>query len=157
MALKGDRFILEWDVTKSCPVVAEEGVVLVQNTSGSGVAIGDTAGSATLAASASGTVPAGILVGNVVNVDVTRYHLNFQKNETLIGMKVSIVRKGRLTTNKVTGSPTVGSTAYLTANGVLTPTLSATGGLVATPKVGVFQGALDENGYATVDINLPIA
>jgi hypothetical protein len=54
-------------------------------------------------------------------------------------------------------SPAAGGVAYLTSNGEVTPTVSSTGGLVATPKVGVFAGAKDENGYVTIDVNLPIA
>ena len=157
MALKGDRVIIETDITMSCPTAALRGVVLVNTTTGSGVDIGSKAGVASLVANPSGYTPVGMLMNDMVNIDVTRYHLNFQKDERLIGDRCTLLRKGKLTTDQVTGSPTAGKTAYLTASGVLTPTMSATGGLIATPKVGVFAGAPDENGFCTVDITLPFA
>jgi hypothetical protein len=156
MALKGDRVVIETDITLTCPTATERGVVLCRKTAGSGIALGAVAGAADLYADPSGKVPVGMLMNDVVDVDETRYHRNFQKDEMKKGERVTILRKGRLTTNKVTGTPSDGATAYLTANGVLTPTLSTTGGLVATPKVGQFAGKLDENGYAAVDLNLPV-
>lgn len=157
MALKADRSIIETDITQTCPSVAERGVTLVYSTGGSGVALGASAGASDLVANPSGYKVAGLLLNDVVSVDETRYHRNFHKDETKTGERCTLLRKGRVTTNKVTGTPTAGATAYLTTNGVLTPTLSATGGLAATPKVGVFAGAKDESDYVTVDINLPIA
>lgn len=157
MALKGERVVIETNITLTCPSVASRGVTLVHSTAGSGTALGDKAGTADLLANPSGYKVAGLLMNDVVNVDTTRYHLNFHKDERLINQRVTLLTKGRVTTDKVSGSPTAGSTAYLTTNGNLTPTVSATGGTVATPKVGVFAGGVDENGFATVDINLPIA
>lgn len=157
MALKGDRVIIETDITLTCESVAERGVVLCHKTSGSGVAIGSSAGQADLYASASGHTVAGILLNDVVDVDQTRYHLNFHKDEKVTGQKCTLLKKGRVTTNKISGTPTVDATAYLTSNGELTPTVSATGGTAATPKVGKFASIKDEAGYCAVDINLPIA
>lgn len=155
MALKGDRVVLETDITMTCASVASRGVVLVIKTAGSGVSLGDTAGVADLVAAPSGYKVAGLLMNDVVNVDQTRYHRNFHKDETQVTERCTLLRKGKVTTDKYTGSPTAGATAYLTANGVLTPTKSTTGGLVATPPVGEFKGLPDEAGYVTVEINLP--
>lgn len=159
MALKSDRVVIETDISLSCPTAATRGVTLVHRTSysGSGVALGDSAGQCDLVADPSGYKVAGLLMNDVVSVDTTRYHINYHKDEVLTGQRVTLLKKGRVTTNNVTGTPTAGATAYLTANGVLTPTRSATGGLVATPPVGVFAGVKDENSYVTVDVNLPIA
>jgi hypothetical protein len=55
----------------------------------------------------------------------------------------------------VDGSPSAGDPAYLTAAGEVTKTVSATGGVVATPPVGRFMSTKDEDGYAKVEINLP--
>jgi hypothetical protein len=155
MALKGDRKIIETDITMTCESVAERGVTLVHKTSGSGIALGESAGQADLL-SPSGKIVAGMLLNDVVNIDTTRYHTNFHKDETLIGARCTLLRKGRLTTNKISGTPAVGDTAYLTTSGNLTPTVSATGGVAATPKVGQFRSIKDERGYVTVDINLPV-
>jgi hypothetical protein len=156
MALKGDRIVLETDITQTCESVASRGVVLCYSVAGSGAGLGDTAGKADLFASPSGKVPVGLLMNDVVSIDQTRYHKNFQKDETIIHERCTLLRKGRIVTDQVTGSPTAGSTAYLTTSGVLTPTVSSTGGLVATPKVGQFATSIDEDGYAAVNINLPV-
>jgi len=156
MALKGERVILETDITLTCESVASRGVVLVHKTSGSGAALGDTAGEADLVSNPSGYKVAGLLLNDVVDVDETRYHRNFHKDETKKGERCTLLKKGRVTTNKIIGTPAVGDTAYLDSSGNLTPTAHSTGGLVAKPKVGQFVSIKDENGYATVDVNLPV-
>lgn len=156
MALKGDRNTIETDITLTCDTVAERGVILVHKTSGSGVALGTSAGVCELQAAPSGKVVAGLLINDVVSLDETRYHRNFHKDERLTGERVTLLRKGWVITDKVTGTPTVGATAYLTANGVVTPTVSATGGTAATPKVGQFASIKDENGFVKLEVNLPV-
>lgn len=157
MALKGPRVVLETDITFTCPTATLRGVVLCNKTGGSGVVLGDSAGVADLMASASGNTPVGLLMNDIVNVDLTRYHINFQKDEVPVNYRVTLLRKGRVTTDALVSgqSPTYGQTAYLSANGQVTPTVSSTGGVAATPKVGTFLGAKDENGFVTVDFNIP--
>jgi hypothetical protein len=156
MALKPDRLPLEYDITRSCSTVSERGVIAAYSTAGSGSAIGNTSGFVQIAVSGSGLVPAGVLMNDVVNIDETRYHRNFMKDEIQINNPVTLVKKGWVVTNMITGTPTVGATAYLGANGNVTTTLSTTGGLVATPKVGMFTSIKDEAGYAKLEVNLPI-
>ncbi len=155
MAMKGDRVVLEEDITLTCESAALRGVTLIHITSGSGVALGDTAGKADLAANPSGLRVAGLLMNDVVDIDQTRYHRNFHKDETIKSERCRLLRKGRVTISNVSGTPAVGDAAYLTTNGDLTPTRSATGGIVATPPVGEFKSIKDENGYACVELNLP--
>lgn len=157
MALKPDRVILETDIRRTCPTAATRGVVLVRTTSGSGVALGDSAGVADLKADPSGYKVAGVLLNDMVSIDETRYHKNFHKDEMPLGGRCTLLTKGRVTTNAVTGTPTEGAVAYLTANGNVTPTVSATGGTAATPKVGKFGSIKDANGYVDLEVNLPIA
>lgn len=154
MALKADRIVESDDITLTCPSVAEAGSTLVYSTAGSGVALGDSAGVADLL-SPSGKKVAGILLVDVVSIDETLYHRNFHKPVQKTGERVCLLKRGKVTTNVVTGTPTPGAPAYLTTSGVLTPTKSTTGGLVATPFVGEFKSGLDEDGYATVEVNLP--
>ena len=156
MALAADWYIQEDDVLGTCEVVAEAGMGLVVDTVGSGSAMGDTGGQYTMIANPSGKVFVGVLLNDVVNVDLTKFHLNYQKRETNIGDPCWVMRKGWIVTDQVTGSPTKGDTAYLTTSGVFTPTVSSTGGTVATPKAGKFEGAVDENGFAKISFNLPI-
>ncbi|QEL19555.1 hypothetical protein [Limnoglobus roseus] len=131
--------------------------MLVHKISGSGSALGGTAGRADLLANPSGYKVAGLLLHNVMELDETRYYRNRHNGEMNKGERCTLLKKGRVTTNKVTGTPAVDDVAYLTSNGTLTPTVSATGGVVATPKVGQFASLKNEDGYATVDVDLPIA
>lgn len=157
MALKGDRNVIETDISNVCnDVVAQQGLVLCYGNPGSGSAMVDVnQGTVTLAANPSGKVPAGLSLATFVNIDQTRQHRNFHKSEQVVGEKAPLVTRGWVVTDQVTGAPTVGATAYLTANGVLTPTVSATGGVAATPKVGIFKSVLDESGFAKVEVSLP--
>jgi hypothetical protein len=100
------------------------------------------------AASQSGTKPAGLLLNDVVNLDLTRQHINWHKDEVQIGSKVTLLRQGQVTTNKVTGTPTIGADAYYGASGVLTITSTN------STKVGRFLSTKDADGYIKVDINI---
>lgn len=155
MALKGDRKIVEDDISFHLNEVAERGVVCWISTAGSGAALDQSVNLVTATGSVSGVVPVGLLLGDMVDKDLTRQHLNFYKDETQKGGKVCLLRRGWVRSNSITGTPTGGGKAYLTTNGIVTPTLSSTGGLVATPLVGQFLASKDEDGYAKVYINLP--
>jgi hypothetical protein len=158
MALKGPRTIIETDNTLQCMSATERGVVLMISTAGSGVDLGDFAGQADLVGP-SGFEPAGLLLNDIVTIDETRFHRNWHQLVQTPGERSSLLRKGRVITNMIASgvSPAAGDTAYVTTSNKLTNTVSSTGGIVATPKVGKFHSKKDENGYATVDINLPIA
>lgn len=135
--------------------VGERGVTLCFDTSGSGEVLGDNH-TYVDRLSPSGKVPAGLLLVDIDGTtDLTRFDLNRYKEVQASGTPVPLLTKGYVVTNNVTGTPAAGNTAYLTTNGTLTPTVSATGGTVATPKVGQFQGGLDEDGYVAVQIELP--
>jgi len=153
MALKPDRVVEMTDVTNILSDVAEKGVVLCFETYGSGSTLGDSHGEVQLAASASGLKVAGVLLQDFVNIDETLYTRNMRKEEAVVGDFADVMTRGWVLTNKYTGTPTGGSKAYLTANGVVTPTVSSTGGTAATPFVGVFGGSPDEDGYVKLHIN----
>lgn len=155
MALKGQRVTIEEDITLTCNVASTRGFMAVYATAGSGIALGDRAGVCTIASTSSGYKPAGILMNDVVDIDTTKYQLNPHKDETLINERVTLLRKGRITTNALVSgqTPTAGDKAYLGATGKLTGSYVND---VATPRVGTFIAAKDENGYVTADINLPM-
>ncbi len=155
MAIKPDRLINETDISLVCNDVHEKGTVLIYGTAASGTGIETPGLCSYLSGSPSGYKVAGLSLANFVDIDQTRVHRNFHKDEQVIGEKAPLLRKGYVVTNKVTGSPTVGDKAYLTVSGLLTPTVSASGGEVATPRVGTFAGAKDENGYVKVYVELP--
>lgn len=156
MALRGDRLIIEADAhSYTLSDVAAKGSVVCLNAAGSGAVLGETHGTVQLAASASGTRVAGVLLNDFVSLDETRYHINRHKEEQALGDMANILKKGWVYTDKVTGTPTDGDSAYLTSSGVVTPTLSTTGGLVATPYVGQFGGKKDEDNFVKLIVNLP--
>lgn len=153
MALKGPRSILETDITCTLDVVSARGFIAVYNTTGSGVALGDSASICTIITSASGYKPAGLLMNDVVNVDTTKYHINFQKDETLVNERVTLLKKGRITTDALTSgrAPSAGDKAYLGASGKFTDLWVND---VATPFVGKFASKKDQNAYISVDVNI---
>ena len=155
MALKGPRSVLETDISLTVSVASARGFLVVHGTAGSGIALGDSAGTATIQTNPSGYKVAGMLLNDVVDYDTTRYHGNFHKDETLINERANLATKGRFTTNALVSgqTPTAGDKAYLGASGKLTATWVND---VATPKVGAFAGAKDENGYVCFDLNLPL-
>lgn len=158
MAIKeaGNKRLGEIDPTKICAAVTDRGVMLCYGTAGSGASIGATAGTVDLFPNPSGKRPAGVLLVDSVDFDTTRYHQNFYKEVMVSGSPVPLLRKGRLTTNNVIGTPAEGDAAYLSSSGNYTPTLHASGGLAATPRVGTFVSPKDENNYVTIDFNLPM-
>lgn len=155
MAIKPDRLINETDISLVCNDVHEKGTVLVYGTAASGAGIVTPGLCSYIAGSPSGYKVAGLSLANFVDIDQTRVHRNFHKDEQIVGEKAPLLRKGYVVSNKITGTPGAGDKAYLTVSGLLTNTVSSTGGEVATPRVGTFAGAKDENGYVKVYIELP--
>ncbi len=151
MALKGDCNIVQDDISFFMNETAEKGVVVSFSTGGSGVALDQAAALLTVKANSSGAIPYGMLLNDMVNLDLTRQHLNFHKDEVQVGSKVTVLRKGWAVTNKFSGTPTIGQVAYLTSSGVLIATAN---GLADRPLVGQFLSTVDEDGYIKVEINL---
>lgn len=152
MALKGDRQIDATDISFFMNVTGERGGIVVHSTSGSGAAMDQ--GLAVVAfstGSASGNIPVGLLLEDVVNLDLTRQHLNHHKDEMQVGSKVCVLRQGWVVTDQIVSgvNPTAGSPAYADVNGKMR--ITDTGGLF---QVGRFLSAKDENGYAKVQINI---
>lgn len=153
MALKSDRVEAYTDISFFCnDADAERGGIMVHATgvAGSGAAMDDSSAVVTYAASASGRVPAGLLLNDVRSLDLTRQHINWHRDEVQTGSKVTLLRQGQVVTNSIAAGVTVGpgSGAYVGANGNIT-TVSTN-----STKVGTFLSAKDADGYAKVDINL---
>ena len=120
MALRGDRnYNDQVDISffKS-DAVAERGLILVHNksVSGSGAAM-DQAGQLVMTPTGniSGEYVAGMLLNDVVNLDLTRQHINWHKDEVQLGGKVTLLRKGTVVTNLITSgaAPAGGKPAYV--------------------------------------------
>lgn len=148
MALKADRIEHLTDISFFMNTVAERGGVASYVTGGVGVAMDDADAVVAYAAVASGSVPAGILLNDVVNLDLTRQHYNWHKDEVQLGGKVTLLRVGQVTTDLVTGTPSAGDAAYVGASGYVSTT--ATNAV----KVGTFLSAKDSDGFAKVAINI---
>lgn len=150
MALKPDRVEHLTDLSFFMNETADRGIVVVHDTGGSGAAMDDSAAKVKIpSAGVSGTKPAGLLLNDVVDIDLTRQHLNYHKNEVQKGGKVLLLRRGTVVTNEVSGSPTIGADAYFNVAGELTATAVAN-----STKVGRFLSLKDADGYAKVEINI---
>jgi antitoxin (DNA-binding transcriptional repressor) of toxin-antitoxin stability system len=148
MALKSDRYELQTDISFFYNAAATTRGCLVAHggTAGTGAAMDQ---GANLCVKSTSAAPLGVLLNDVVDKDLTRTHLNQYKDEVQKGGKVTILRKGYVVTDNVTGSPSAGDAAYqceTTAGNVATS---------GTNVVGAFLSAQDADGYAKVEINLP--
>lgn len=131
---------------------AERGGVVSVSTQGSGEANDQANQLCTYAASPSGKIPLGVLMNDVVNLDLTRQHLNWYKDEVQQNSKVTIWEKGEVLTNLIQPGVTItaGDKAWLHASGYFSNT-----GFLGGPRVGTFMSKKDENGFAKVSVNLP--
>jgi hypothetical protein len=149
MSLKGDRYELDTDISFFMNEVATRGLCVAVSTAASGAAMDNALALATVKASPSGAYPLGILMNDMVNLDLTRQHLNQHKDEVQKGGKITILRKGWVTTDAISGTPTGGQDAYLAGTGLISATQAA-----GAPKIGQFLSAKDADGFAKVAINL---
>lgn len=149
MALKPDRVELLTDISFFMNTTATRGGVVSATSAGSGVSMDDANAVVAYAANPSGAKPVGVLLNDVVDIDLTRQHINWHKDEVQKGGKVTVLRQGQVTTNLVAGSPTAGADAYVAASGYLSTTQAA-----GAVKVGQFLSAVDADGYAKVSVNL---
>jgi len=158
MALKGDRYLAITEISFFMDMEAEKGGVVVMKTAGSGAALDQQAAEVEYQADSSGTYPVGLLLDDMVDKDLTRTHLNFQKSEHQKGSKVGLLRDGWVVTNMLYSAtgvlhvPVAGAKAYLAPSGTLT---GYAGADVEYPAVGRFESTLDEDGYVKVYIKLP--
>lgn len=152
MALKPYRKVLDSLPNFYFNEVSEPGIVTVFSGNGGSGAFTDQAGGKVVvpngAGGPSGTKPAGILMEESVDVDITRYELNQHRLQDVIGAKYWLLTKGVIVTDKVTGTPTAGQDAYYTTGGIFTTTTTN------STKVGRFLGQKDNDGFIMVDINI---
>ncbi len=152
MALKPDRRELDSDISFFMNHVAERGGVVSMVTAGSGGAMDQANAAVGYSATSSGKLPMGYLTGDMVDVDLSRYFLNKEKDEIQKGGKVKILTLGMVTTNMIKSGITVaaGDKAYLDVDGRVT---NVNTGAAASPQVGKFESIKDSDGYAKVSFN----
>ena len=152
MALRPDRNEVVTDISFFMDEVAERGIVVVQSTQGSGAAMDDS--TAAVKIGAIGAVatddPVGILLNDVVNLDLTRQHLNYAKDEVQKGSKVAALRVGTIVTDQISGAITQGDPAHFMGAGQL---CSATANSTSQ-VIGRWLSKKDADGYAKVAINI---
>lgn len=148
MALKPDRIEHLTDISFFMNTTAQRGGVASFVTGGVGVAMDDADAVVAYAAAASGSVPAGVLLNDVVDIDLTRQHINWHKDETQVGGKVTLLRVGQVTTNLVDGSPSAGDSAYVGPSGTVSTTSTN------AVKIGTFLSGKDADGFAKVSVNI---
>ena len=150
MALKPDRVELLTDVSFFMNTTATRGGVVSAVTAGSGVSMDDSSAVVAYAATVSGSKPLGILLNDVVDLDLTRQHINWYKDEVQKGGKVTLLRQGQVTTDMIVSAatPSAGDDAYVGVSGLIGT--SSTNSV----KIGQFLSAKDADGYAKVSVNL---
>lgn len=162
MALKGDRYELYVDISNFGNSVMTRGGVVTYSTIGSGGAMDQSQALVVYAANSSGQTPAGLLLDDMVSIDLTRQHINWYQDQMIIGGKVAVGKKGYWVTNSLIQGPaaiTNGDLAVLTSSGNIMnlPASYATNGSwnqALNPKVGRFMSSADEDGYAKVQVDI---
>lgn len=158
--LKMDRRIVDEDISNFMNAAQEQGVIVSYiDADASGVALDQSEKQVGAVAEPSGINPAGMLLNTVVNIDLTRQKYNQHKDEVQLGGKVTVAPKCTVTTDQVyTGhTPSPGGYAYVGHSGLLATSDVATDhtNAATTRIVGRWVTQVDEDGYATVDVNLP--
>ena len=87
--------------------------------------------------------------------NLTRTHLNQYKDEVQLGGKVTVLTRGWVVTNKVTGTPSAGDLAYASETSGEISTVAADAEASGNLALGRFMSAKDADGYAKVYVNLP--
>lgn len=158
MALKPDRIETQTDVSffmnNATSSTIERGGIASISSGGSGVAMDDASALVAYATEGSGAKPVGVLLNDVVNLDLTRQHINWHKDEVQGGGKVTLLQVGQVTTDKVTGSVSAGEPAFVGASGLFTATAPTdVDSELAQHRVGTFLSSADSDGYVKVAVN----
>ena len=156
MALKADRNELDVDISFFMNETAEKGQIVAVSTAGSGAAMDQAGALATVAAATGSVIPIGVLLNDVVDIDLTRQHINWHKDEVQKGGKVSILKKGYVVTDQIEGTPTAGALAFMDDADTGKFAVAASIDDTEYTAVGRFMSVKDEDGYCKVEVNLPI-
>jgi hypothetical protein len=155
MALKADRNELDVDISFFMNETAEKGQIVSVSTAGSGAAMDQSLALVSIQGATGSVIPVGVLLNDVVDIDLTRQHINWHKDEVQKGGKVSILKKGYVVTDQIEGTPTAGALAFMddADTGKFAVAASIDDGEYTA--VGRFMSTKDEDGYAKVEVNLP--
>jgi len=149
MALRPDRNEHLTDLSFFMNATAERGILVSATTQGSGAAMDDS-NAAVKVPTTETDKPVGILLNDVVNLDLTRQHINYAKDEVQQGSKVLLLRVGTVVTDQISGAITMGDAAHFNIGG----TLCAATASSTSPVVGRWLSKKDADGFAKVAINI---
>lgn len=159
MALKGHRRTVAQDISFFMDEVAERGGPVLFSTAGSGAALDDSSALVTYPshlvnpAGTSVRICPGVLMNDMVNLDQTRQHINFHKDEVQKGGKVTLLQEGEILTDRIDANvtPALNDIAYCSSSGFFTNSATPENG----PIVGHFMSTKDEDGYAKIYVKVP--
>jgi len=149
MALKPDRIELADGsrIKYFCNEVVERGCVMVLgNPGGDGM---DNPNATVATPTGTGGVPAGVLMNDVEDIDLTRVYRNDHRDVTQVGNKVALLRRGVVRTNVIKSgqTPDAGDPAHFDDNGEFTT-------VTTSARVGTFVSPVDADGFVEVEINI---
>ena len=157
MALKADRNELDVDISYFYNAgTAERGGIVSIASAGSGAAMDQANAQVAVKQGAAGVIPVGVLLNDVVDIDLTRQHINWHKDEVQKGGKVTLLTQGNVVTNMIYpgDTPTAGGLAYVAHSGYIAAA-NKDSTLGQASVVGRFISTKDEDGYVKVAVNLP--
>ena len=158
MALKPDRnYTSDVDISFFMNETAERGIIVIHDTAATGtVAAMDDANATVSIPTGTNGQPAGLLLNDVVNLDLTRQHINWHQDEVQIGGKVTLLKRGVVVTDQlVTGiDPLPGEKAYFTTSGKISNSSVATDDINSATQIGRFLSSKNSDGFAKVEINI---
>jgi len=121
----------------------------VASTQGSGAAM-DQSAAAVKVASALSDEPVGLLLNDMVNLDLTRQHINYDQDEMQKGGKVLLLRAGFVVTDQISGAITLGEAAHFVPGGSFCSATASS----HSDQVGRWLSKKDADGYAKIQINI---
>ena len=149
MALRPTRNEFLTDLSFFMNETSERGVMCVASTQGSGAAM-DQSEAAVKVASAVGDKPVGLLLNDVVDLDLTRQHNNYDQDEMQKGGKVLLLRAGFVVTDQISGAITLGDAAHFVDDGRFCSAAASS----HSAQVGRWLSKKDSDGYAKLQINI---
>lgn len=159
MALKADRYEESTDISYFSSTTGVKGQVVCLDAAAlagaSGAAMDQGENTVSPQTAATTDIPVGILLNDVVNKDLTRTHLNQYKDEVQLGGKVTVLTRGWVVTDQVTGTPKAGDIAYASETSGEIAVVAADADASGNLAIGRFMSRKDGDGYAKVYVNLP--
>ena len=149
MALRPTRNEFLTDLSFFMNETSERGVMCVASTQGSGAAM-DQSEAAVKVASAVGDKPVGLLLNDVVDLGLTRQHINYDQDEMQKGGKVLLLRAGFVVTDQISGAITLGDAAHFVDDGRFCSAAASS----HSAQVGRWLSKKDSDGYAKLQINI---